>query len=96
MKGIFAAVDVATSSAGGRRGMERGRFGFAVAEVGKGGKERISGVRPGMRRATTFWIMLAFLEITWMFSGKILMEKKDHLHQCEANLAVVHPQSGAK
>ena len=60
MKGMFPAVDAA-SDVGGRRGMESGRFGLAVAEVGNGGKERISGDIPGMRSATTFWIMLTFL-----------------------------------
>jgi hypothetical protein len=56
IKGILAAVDeaIAMSNVGGRRGMESGIFGLAVAEVGKGGKERISGVIPGMRSATTF------------------------------------------
>ena len=65
IKGMLAAVDegIALSNVGARRGMESGRFGLAVAEVGKGGKERISGVIPGMRSATTFWIMLTFLEI---------------------------------
>ena len=62
IKGMFAAVD-ASCNVGGRRGMESGRFGFAVAEVGKGGRERISGDMPGMRSATTFWIMLTFFEI---------------------------------
>ena len=69
MKGMLAAVDVVTSKVGGRRGMESGIFGLTVAEVGKGGKERISGVRPGMRSATTFWIILTFLEMLeyqWM------------------------------
>jgi hypothetical protein len=55
IKGMFAAV-------GGRRGMESGRFGLAVAEVGRGGKERISWDIPGMRSATTFWIILTFLK----------------------------------
>ena len=35
-------------------GTGRGRFGFAVADVGRGGSEMISGVIPGMRIATTF------------------------------------------
>ena len=61
IKGMFAADDAACS-VGGRRGIESGRFGLAVAEVGRGGKERISGDIPGMRSATTFWIMLAFFE----------------------------------
>lgn len=62
IKGMFAAVDAAV--VGGRRGMESGRFGLEIAEVGKGGKERISGVIPGMRRATTFWIIPTFLRDT--------------------------------
>lgn len=60
IKGMFAADD-ASCNVGGRRGIESGRFGLAVAEVGRGGKERISGDIPGMRSATTFWIMLTFL-----------------------------------
>lgn len=43
-----------------KRGIESGKLGFEVAEVGSGGKESISGVRPGTRRATTFWIMFVF------------------------------------
>ena len=43
-------------------GMESGRFGLAVAEVGKRGKERISGAIPGMRSAMTFWNIWTFLE----------------------------------
>ena len=35
-------------------GTGRGRFGFAVADVGRGGSEMISGVMPGIRIATTF------------------------------------------
>ncbi len=31
----------------------RGTFGFDVADVGRGGSERMSGVSPGIRRATT-------------------------------------------
>lgn len=44
--------DPGTGKPGGK-GTERGRFGLAVADVGKGGRARRSGVRPGMRRATT-------------------------------------------
>ena len=54
--------------------MESGRFGLAVAEVGKGGKERISGVIPGMRSATTFWNIWTFLESS---VDKILSPKND-------------------
>ena len=61
---------------GGRRGMESGRFGLAVAEVGKGGKERMSGVIPGMRRATTFWIIWTFLKIARMLSERHLINRK--------------------
>ena len=75
IKGMLAAVDAACD-VGGRRGMESGRFGLAVAEVGKGGKERISGDIPGMRSATTFWILLAFLEI---LSKRHLINKKKQL-----------------
>lgn len=34
--------------------MASGRFGFAVADVGKGGNDNNSGVKPGMSRTTTF------------------------------------------
>jgi hypothetical protein len=63
MKGILAAVDtaIAMSEGGGRRYGKR-RFGLAAAEVGKRGKERISGVIPGMRSAMTFWNIWTFLE----------------------------------
>lgn len=40
----------------GGKGMPRGRLGFDVAVVGNGGKDNMSGVRPGIQRATTFWI----------------------------------------
>jgi hypothetical protein len=35
-------------------GMESGTFGFAVADVGKGGSASSDGVRPGMSSVTTF------------------------------------------
>jgi hypothetical protein len=40
----------------GGKGIPRGRLGFDVAVVGNGGKDNMSGVRPGIQRATTFWI----------------------------------------
>ena len=45
---------------GAKSGIEIGKFGFEVDDVGRGGKARISGVSPGMRRATTRWIVFAF------------------------------------
>lgn len=44
----------------GNRGIESGRFGFTVADVGRGGNESRSGVSPGTSRATTFCIRFAF------------------------------------
>ena len=41
----------AASAAG--RGISNGRFGFEVAAVGSGGRDRISGVRPGMSNVIT-------------------------------------------
>lgn len=50
------------SSAGpaGGSGTARGKLGFAVAEVGRGGSEMMSGVMPGNRIATTFCTDLGF------------------------------------
>jgi hypothetical protein len=58
MKGIFSARlcdpdDDDDDGASG--GIEMGRLGLAVAVAGGGGRESRSGVRPGTRRATTFW-----------------------------------------
>lgn len=36
------------------KGISRGKWGFEVADVGRGGRDKRSGVRPGIRRATTF------------------------------------------
>jgi len=38
---------------GAKSGIEIGKFGFEVDDVGGGGNARISGVSPGIRRATT-------------------------------------------
>lgn len=38
----------------GGRGMGMGRFGFSVADVGRGGRERTVCVSPGTRRTTIF------------------------------------------
>jgi len=46
----------APSEGAGGRGIARGRLGFDVAVVGKGGKDSMSGVRPGIQRATALWI----------------------------------------
>ena len=35
-------------------GIDKGRCGFTVADVGRGGRESTSGVRPGIKSATTF------------------------------------------
>ena len=65
MKGIQAAVDTSVVSVslgigGDARGMAMGTLGLEVAEVGKGGNERISGVSPGAKTTTTLWIKLRF------------------------------------
>jgi hypothetical protein len=44
-------------------GMESGTFGFAVADVGRGGRPSSDGVRPGTSRVTTFCIDREFYEI---------------------------------
>ena len=66
--------DVPTASACGN-GTCRGRFGFAVADVGRGGRWRMSGVSPGMSRATTllidrvFWRDVSRGEVVLFASG---------------------------
>jgi hypothetical protein len=55
MNGMLAAGEAEPSNLVAR-GMDMGTFGFEVAAVGKGGSSRSSGVRPGMRSVTTFWI----------------------------------------
>jgi hypothetical protein len=42
------------------RGMDIGRWGLAVAEVGRGGIPRIFAVSPGMRRTTVFCTLREF------------------------------------
>jgi hypothetical protein len=44
-------------------GMESGTFGFAVAEVGRGGRASSDGVKPGMSSVTTFCIDREFCEM---------------------------------
>ena len=39
-----------------------GRLGFSVAEVGRGGRERMVDVKPGMRRTTSFCMLCVFCE----------------------------------
>ena len=56
MKGIPEDVE----ASGWGKGTCSGRFGLAVADVGGGGRERRSGVRPGIRRATTLLIEREF------------------------------------
>jgi hypothetical protein len=53
MNGILAAVEAESWNLV-ERGMDIGTFGFEVAAVGKGGSSSKSGVRPGIRTATTF------------------------------------------
>ncbi len=60
MKGMLAAPVPGPTSVGERRGIESGRFGFTVADVGSGGRLSRSGVNQGTSKATTFWIMVAF------------------------------------
>ena len=62
MKGILAAAEEEGSwfEDADNKGIDKGRFGFEVAEVGSGGSERISGVKPGTKRATTRWIIFTF------------------------------------
>lgn len=43
-------------------GISIGRLALEVADVGRGGKDSDSDVRPGMRSATTFCIDLGFYE----------------------------------
>lgn len=52
----------ALSSAPLGRGICIGTFGFEVAEVGRGGSERVSGVSPGMSNVTTFRIDTEFCD----------------------------------
>lgn len=42
------------------RGMERGMFGLAVADVGSGERERKDGRIPGINNVTTFWMDRGF------------------------------------
>ena len=51
MKGIVGSVVEVDL---GGCGIESGKLGFDVADVGKGGRERSDGVRPGISRVTTF------------------------------------------
>jgi hypothetical protein len=46
----------------GGRGMVMGRFGFSVADVGRGGRESTVDVSPGTRRTTSFWMLCGFWE----------------------------------
>jgi len=42
--------------------MVMGRFGFSVADVGRGGRESTVDVSPGTRRTTSFWMVCGFWE----------------------------------
>lgn len=46
----------------GNKGIGNGILGFTVAEVGIGGRPKSSGVRPGINKATTFWMSWAFYD----------------------------------
>lgn len=52
------------------RGIANGKFGFAVADVGKGGRARSDGVKPGMSSVTTLYIDRAFCKGLSICSGK--------------------------
>jgi len=56
IKGILGAFvsEISENDGNGRRGIDMGRFGFEVADVGNGGSDNNSGVSPGTSRATTF------------------------------------------
>lgn len=57
---VFAMKGRSLGDSGVGSGIERGRLGFDVADVGKGGSERRDGVMPGIRRATTFLMERVF------------------------------------
>jgi hypothetical protein len=40
--------------------MAKGRFGFWVAEVGRGGRESAVDVSPETRKTTKFWMLCGF------------------------------------
>lgn len=52
MKGI--PCEDPSSGVFGGSGIGSGRFGFVVADVGRGGNEMVSDVIPGTKSATTF------------------------------------------
>lgn len=52
--------EASSDGCAGGNGTARGTLGFEVAEVGRGGSARMSGVSPGIRRATTFVIVRGF------------------------------------
>ena len=45
------------SDGSGGSGMGMGKWGFSVAEVGRGGRERRVDVKPGTRRTTSFCML---------------------------------------
>ena len=59
MKGMQAAVDTSFvplsfgKGVGDAKGIDIGKLGLEIAEVGKGGSESISGVNPGTNTTTT-------------------------------------------
>jgi hypothetical protein len=57
---VAAMKGMSQGDSGVGRGIERGRLGFDVADVGRGGNERRGGVMPGIKRATTFLIEREF------------------------------------
>jgi hypothetical protein len=57
---VFAMKGISLGVSAEGIGIGIGTLGLDVAEVGRGGKESIEGVRPGMRMTTTFRIERGF------------------------------------
>jgi hypothetical protein len=77
------------------RGIERGRLGFEVADVGRGGSESRGAVMPGIKRATTFLIERVFwcnFERFWLDFNR----RNRPVPPLEAIQGVVHLQLNVK
>lgn len=61
-------IPVSDTSRGGK-GIDKGKFGLVIAEVGKGGRPRMSEVIPGTRIVTTFVINEAFSTLSQLGGG---------------------------
>lgn len=59
MNGIQPGNDV-LSMLGGSKGIEIGRLGLTMADVGSGGRPSNSGVSPGIKRASVLLMRLTF------------------------------------